>query len=166
METQQTVGERIRAARKAAGLTQRKLAAEAGVTAAVVSQWETGLVKAVTAKHLHAAAITLDVDINWLLNGGADAREALTAQRVCSRRTGLPFAKRGRTSTRASAPSWWSRPGSSRRTTGNCSASSGQRRRSWTTQPGYGWIPEAPPRAGLLLSEERYPDRNGYRRDT
>lgn len=66
METE-SLGARIRAARKNAKLTQEKLARRCGVSHSVVSQWETGAVQAVSAQHLSAAARALGVSLDWLL---------------------------------------------------------------------------------------------------
>lgn len=75
METE-SLGARIRSARKNAGLTQDRLARRIGVSHSLVSQWETGLVQAVSAQHLAAAARVLGVSLDWLLGESDNGRQS------------------------------------------------------------------------------------------
>ena len=68
-----TLGQRIRQAREAAGLTQEQLGRSAGVTRSAISQWETGTVDSVEAATLNRAARALGVSIDWLLSGAPNA---------------------------------------------------------------------------------------------
>lgn len=62
-------GKRLRAERRAKGLTQVQLAAAMGATYATVSQWETGVPSSVDAEMLLRAAKALGVTADWLLYG-------------------------------------------------------------------------------------------------
>ena len=64
--TTQTLGERIRAARQAAGLSQEKLAERLGLTRQAVTKWETGQSAPSTENLLHLAEV-LGVPVNTLL---------------------------------------------------------------------------------------------------
>jgi transcriptional regulator with XRE-family HTH domain len=66
------LGERIRDARRAIGLTQAQLAAAVGVTRSAVAQWETGRAGQVGA-NLARVAAALGVSAEHLLSGGAGA---------------------------------------------------------------------------------------------
>jgi transcriptional regulator with XRE-family HTH domain len=59
---------RLRAARKAADMTQRELAKAVGVSAAMVTHWETGF-RGIWLEHLMAAADALGVDRASLVPG-------------------------------------------------------------------------------------------------
>ncbi len=59
---------RLRAARKAAGMTQRELAKAVGVSAAMGTHWETGF-RGIWLEHLMAAADALGVDRASLVPG-------------------------------------------------------------------------------------------------
>ncbi len=65
------IGERIRAARERAGLTQAALAQKVGVTRSAVAQWETGRAGQV-GTHLAQIAAVLGVGIDHLMLGGAE----------------------------------------------------------------------------------------------
>lgn len=70
--TTETLGERIRATRQAAGLSQEKLAERLGLTRQAVTKWETGQSAPSTENLLHLAEV-LGVPVTDLL--GEDARE-------------------------------------------------------------------------------------------
>lgn len=70
-----TVGQRIRQARSAAGMTQDELASRSGVTRSAVSQWETGAISSIEAGTLLRAAKALSVSLDWLLSGADHAVE-------------------------------------------------------------------------------------------
>ena len=70
--TTETLGERIRAARQAAGLSQEKLAERLGLTRQAVTKWETGHSAPSTENLLHLAEV-LGVPVTALL--GEEARE-------------------------------------------------------------------------------------------
>ena len=55
--TTETLGERIRAARQAAGLSQEKLAERLGLTRQAVTKWETGQSAPSTENLLHLAEV-------------------------------------------------------------------------------------------------------------
>jgi transcriptional regulator with XRE-family HTH domain len=61
------IGERIKSARRDAGLTQRGLATRLAISAGAVGQWETGKVPATS--RLAQLASVLDVSLDWLLGG-------------------------------------------------------------------------------------------------
>ena len=65
----ETIGDRIRATRKAKELTQEALAAIVGVGKSSVCQWENGTTKNLIGPNLTNAAIALDVTEKWLLTG-------------------------------------------------------------------------------------------------
>ena len=65
------IGERIRAARERAGLTQAALALKVGVTRSAVAQWETGRAGQV-GSHLAQIAAVLGLGIDHLMLGGAE----------------------------------------------------------------------------------------------
>ena len=64
--TTQTLGERIRAARQAAGLSQEKLAERLGLTRQAVTKWESGQSAPSTENLLHLAEV-LGVPVTALL---------------------------------------------------------------------------------------------------
>ena len=66
------IGERLKAARVASGLTQEELGVAVGVTRAAVSQWEAGQVQA-TLDKLQAAAARLQINLSRLLSGDETA---------------------------------------------------------------------------------------------
>jgi SOS-response transcriptional repressor LexA len=63
------LGQRIRAARRDAKLTQRKLAETLGIRPVSVTQWELGITKP-QLDRVEAIANALHVSQDWLLNGG------------------------------------------------------------------------------------------------
>ena len=69
-----TLGERIRKARKAAGLTQEALAERVGVKQPQVPRWEKNLTIP-SLEHLKSVAEVLDASVAWLLYGDAQLRE-------------------------------------------------------------------------------------------
>ena len=60
------VGDNVRAARMARGMTQRDLAAELGMDAMAVSRWERGRVMPESVATMPRLAAALDVPIGWL----------------------------------------------------------------------------------------------------
>ena len=70
--TTQTLGERIRAARQAAGLSQEKLAERLGLTRQAVTKWETGHSAPSTENLLHLAEV-LGVPVTALLGEEASS---------------------------------------------------------------------------------------------
>ena len=70
--TTQTLGERIRAARQAAGLSQEKLAERLGLTRQAVTKWETGQSAPSTENLLHLAEV-LGVPVTALLGEEASS---------------------------------------------------------------------------------------------
>ena len=76
-----SAGERIRAARVAAGLTQEALAREVGVTRSAVAQWETDRAGQIGG-NLARIAEVLGVSVGHLLTGGPreDGRAEHTAE--------------------------------------------------------------------------------------
>jgi SOS-response transcriptional repressor LexA len=63
-----TLGQRIRARRDAAGMTQEKLAAQCGVSRAAVAQWESGVTRP-SLDNLVKVAEALNVWLSWLTVG-------------------------------------------------------------------------------------------------
>ena len=61
--------DRLKSARKAAGLTQHALAEKVGIRSASIAQMETGLTKFPSSKNLLPLARALDVDPEWLISG-------------------------------------------------------------------------------------------------
>jgi transcriptional regulator with XRE-family HTH domain len=68
MSDSQAIGERIRLARQARGLTQEQLAEAVGVTRSAVAQWETGRAGQVTGNLSRIAAV-LAVGVEHLMFG-------------------------------------------------------------------------------------------------
>lgn len=64
-----TLGDRIRASRKAAKLTQEQLGAIAGVSGAAVAQWESGDSKTLKPENLFKIARRLGKSAEWLVTG-------------------------------------------------------------------------------------------------
>lgn len=62
------LGQRLKMARQARGLSQLEIANRVAVSRAAVSQWEAGQVEARLSK-LRAAAIHLDISLGWLVDG-------------------------------------------------------------------------------------------------
>ncbi len=61
--------DRIRAARKQAGLTQADVAKILRISVSAVNQWEQGLIKNIKLCHFFALANLLDQDPQWLATG-------------------------------------------------------------------------------------------------
>ena len=72
--TTQTLGERIRAARQAAGLSQEKLAERLGLTRQAVTKWETGQ-SAPSTENLLRLAEVLGVPMTALLGASAPEQQ-------------------------------------------------------------------------------------------
>lgn len=70
-----TLGDRLAAARAAAGLTKTGLAAKLGVTAKLVSSWENDRSEP-RANRLATLAGLLNVSVTWLLTGGGEGVSA------------------------------------------------------------------------------------------
>lgn len=68
MSDSHAIGERIRLARRARGLTQEGLAEAVGVTRSAVAQWETGRAGQITGNLSRIAAV-LDVSVEHLMAG-------------------------------------------------------------------------------------------------
>ncbi len=64
-----TLGQRLRAARKAKKLSQDKLAKAVGITQSAVSQCERGETLELMPSHLFCAANVLNVNPEWLITG-------------------------------------------------------------------------------------------------
>ena len=62
-------GERLKRARRAKGLTQRRLAHQLDMRSVTISEWERGQVKSPDIDLLAPVADALDVSIEWLLKG-------------------------------------------------------------------------------------------------
>ena len=62
------IGERIREARKAKGLTLEELGKQVGVSHASVSRWESDE-RTPRIEHLFRLSVLLDVDVNYLVHG-------------------------------------------------------------------------------------------------
>lgn len=71
-----TLGQRIRMARRSAGLSQATLAARSSVTASAVAQWEHPSGTRPTLDRLKIVARALGVPLDWLVEGGR--RNAVT----------------------------------------------------------------------------------------
>ncbi len=66
-----TVGEKIKAERKARGLTQTELGEKLGVQKNAVSKWECGRVDAIPAAKIKAMAALFGVPVSYLIDDGA-----------------------------------------------------------------------------------------------
>ena len=66
-DEQRQIGERIAAARRAAGLTQRELAERLGVTTRSIQNYESGAV--VPYKHLRRIEVLAHKRVGWILAG-------------------------------------------------------------------------------------------------
>ncbi|WP_022949550.1 XRE family transcriptional regulator [Methylohalobius crimeensis] len=64
-----TIGERIKQARAAKGISQQALGNAVGVSRAAVSQWESGDSKGLKPENLLAVSKTLGVTVEWLVHG-------------------------------------------------------------------------------------------------
>lgn len=69
-----TFGDRVAAAREAAGLTQKELAKRLGVRAGTVRAWEQDLSEP-RANRLSMMAGLLNVSVMWLINGEGDGMD-------------------------------------------------------------------------------------------
>lgn len=65
-----TLGQRVRAARKAKGLTMEQLAKAIGVTKGLVAAWEADQVKEILSLKLIRLADFLEVSARWIAIGG------------------------------------------------------------------------------------------------
>lgn len=71
----ENTGDRIRQARKAAGLTAAELAHRVGVTKSAVLQWESGATKNVRPTNLWAVSHATGCSAEWLIYGGSHQTE-------------------------------------------------------------------------------------------
>lgn len=71
-EDRATFGDRLAAARDAAGLSQKELAAQIGVKTAVIRAWEDD-VKEPRANRLQMLSGMLGISLSWLLTGAGEA---------------------------------------------------------------------------------------------
>lgn len=67
-----TFAGRVRRARKAAGWSQAKLAAEAGLSSGTISVWERGAEEEPNRSSVLAVARALQISSDWLLEGGPE----------------------------------------------------------------------------------------------
>lgn len=74
----QTIGQRIREARQVYQVSQGSLAKRVGVSAAAVSQWESGDVRNLKPTNLLATARALGVNIQWLVYGSGRMHDDAT----------------------------------------------------------------------------------------
>lgn len=74
-----TIGEIIKSARKAKGLTQEELANRVGVQKSAIAKWENGRVSEIKRSNLKALSIALGLNPNVLLSSSEDARPAAPA---------------------------------------------------------------------------------------
>jgi transcriptional regulator with XRE-family HTH domain len=70
------IGERIKAARRNAGFTQRELAKKLHVSAGAVGQWETGGVPAT--ERMSTLADVLGVSLDWLMGKSPESNKLVT----------------------------------------------------------------------------------------
>jgi len=88
--SQSSLGDRIRAARESARLSQQAIADHFGVSAQAVSQWETGSTRPGTAR-IATLARLLGVHLEWLLDGqGSQAASGDPAERGAAATTTVP----------------------------------------------------------------------------
>lgn len=67
-----TMGDRIARRRKELGLKQQQIADKLGIVRQTVSLWENGHTHDMHSRHLRELARVLDVEPDWILNGGDD----------------------------------------------------------------------------------------------
>ena len=65
----ETLAQRLKYARKAAGLTQGKLTEEAGISRVAISQYESGETLSIKSTALHPICKALGVNSEWLVHG-------------------------------------------------------------------------------------------------
>lgn len=82
-----TIGERIKSARRNSGLTQKGLAAQVGVPYQTIQYWENGR-RNPKIDNLQKVADALDVDVNWLLRGSMAQQQAEFARHVLRKKSG------------------------------------------------------------------------------
>lgn len=64
-----TLAQRLKTARKAAGLSQGELARRIGISRAAVSQWENGTIQSLDMANLFAVADLCNINARWLALG-------------------------------------------------------------------------------------------------
>ena len=81
-----TMTERIRAARKKAGLSQTEVAKALRISPSAVDQWEHGFTKNIKLEHFFTLAHLLEQDPQWLATGRPlpQAREAAASDSLAS----------------------------------------------------------------------------------
>lgn len=82
-----TIGERIKAARRESGMTQKGLAAQVGVPYQTIQYWENGR-RNPKIDNLQKVADALDVDVNWLLRGSVEQQQAAFARHALHQKSG------------------------------------------------------------------------------
>ena len=82
-----TIGERIKSARRNSGLTQKGLAAQVGVPYQTIQYWENGR-RNPKIDNLQKVADALDVDVNWLLRGSVEQQQADFARHILRKKSG------------------------------------------------------------------------------
>lgn len=82
-----TIGERIKSARRNSGLTQKGLAAQVGVPYQTIQYWENGR-RNPKIDNLQKVADALDVDVNWLLRGSVEQQQAEFARHILRKKSG------------------------------------------------------------------------------
>lgn len=82
-----TIGERIKSARKERGLTQKGLAAQVGVPYQTIQYWENGR-RNPKIDNLQKVADALDTDVNWLLRGSVAQQQAEFSRHVLRKKSG------------------------------------------------------------------------------
>ena len=75
MTARSSIGDRVRIARKAAGLTQSELANRVGVQTQTVSQYETGVIKDILLSTAAKIADATGVRVRWLADGEEPMRD-------------------------------------------------------------------------------------------
>lgn len=93
-----SIGERIKEARKKAGLKQSELAEKLGVAVITIGQYERGI-RQPRLEQFQRIAVVLDVDVNWLMNGQTleqrdQAMKDYVAQRFAEAEAGLQKERR------------------------------------------------------------------------
>lgn len=74
METLDTMGDRLAAARKDARMSRPQLAKQCGLTRAAIQQWENGTVKAIRPVNLLRVCEVLGIEVRWLVTGEGPRR--------------------------------------------------------------------------------------------
>jgi transcriptional regulator with XRE-family HTH domain len=102
------LGERLKRARVARGLTQEELGFAVGVSRAAVSQWEAGQVEATLSK-LHAACERLQVNLGRVVLGDIDLPEGPAGRRRMAEGVVTELLDQAEVGS-AQSPEWWRIP--------------------------------------------------------